>query len=236
MVRDQRHPLHRCADRRCRFLIFHEEIQATIYRAMTVMVVASPCALVISTPASILSAIAAAARRGVLFKGGVYLEKAAADRYGRVRQDGHADRGKPAGGHQPAGHRTSRTKRGRNRLLGGGAALARGGGRGAERTSHRARRRGRGQAALHAGRALHEIPVGRGPRRQRRGRRTPHRGGQPEIFRRLRIAGTDRAGGANEPAPRRGQNRDARRGNSRPARRAHGALSRLHRRGRQGAR
>jgi Zn2+/Cd2+-exporting ATPase len=58
--------------------IFAEPFQATFYRAMTVMVVASPCALVISTPASILSAIAAAARRGVLFKGGVYLEKAAA--------------------------------------------------------------------------------------------------------------------------------------------------------------
>jgi Cd2+/Zn2+-exporting ATPase len=58
--------------------IFAAPFQTTFYRAMTVMVVASPCALVISTPASILSAIAAAARRGVLFKGGVYLEKAAA--------------------------------------------------------------------------------------------------------------------------------------------------------------
>ncbi len=59
------------------WLFVNEPFSDTLYRAMTLLVVASPCALIISTPASILSAIAAAARGGALFKGGAYLEKMA---------------------------------------------------------------------------------------------------------------------------------------------------------------
>ncbi len=56
---------------------FHMPFNDIFYKAMTLLVVASPCALVISTPASVLSGIAAGARNGVLFKGGVHLENAA---------------------------------------------------------------------------------------------------------------------------------------------------------------
>ncbi|MCC5972290.1 MAG: heavy metal translocating P-type ATPase [Pararhodobacter sp.] len=51
-----------------------------LYRAATLLVAASPCAIVISVPAAILSALSAAARGGVLFKGGAALESLAAVR------------------------------------------------------------------------------------------------------------------------------------------------------------
>ncbi|MGI8963916.1 MAG: heavy metal translocating P-type ATPase [Thermomicrobiales bacterium] len=56
-------------------LLFGADGGSSFYRAMTLLVVASPCALVISTPAATLSAIANAARNGVLVKGGSYLDE-----------------------------------------------------------------------------------------------------------------------------------------------------------------
>ncbi|NLZ10315.1 MAG: cation-translocating P-type ATPase [Alcaligenaceae bacterium] len=47
-----------------------------IYKALVLLVIACPCALVISTPMTVVSGLAAAARRGILIKGGVYLEGA----------------------------------------------------------------------------------------------------------------------------------------------------------------
>lgn len=62
------------------FVVFYwlgRDWEPALYKAATLLVAASPCAVVISVPAAILSALSAAARGGVLFKGGAALERLA---------------------------------------------------------------------------------------------------------------------------------------------------------------
>ncbi len=72
------------------------DFQSNFYRAMVLMTVASPCALVISVPSAFISAIAAAARRGLLFKGGASLEKLAAVKVFAFDKTGTLTLGRPA--------------------------------------------------------------------------------------------------------------------------------------------
>lgn len=66
-----------------------------IYRSLVLMVIACPCALVISTPVTVVSGLASAARSGILIKGGAYLEDGRKLRSLALDKTGTITRGKP---------------------------------------------------------------------------------------------------------------------------------------------
>jgi Zn2+/Cd2+-exporting ATPase len=77
-------------------LLFAQPFQPWLYKALVMLVIACPCALVISTPVTVVSGLAAAARRGILIKGGVYLEEGRKLRAVALDKTGTLTHGKPA--------------------------------------------------------------------------------------------------------------------------------------------
>lgn len=77
-------------------LFFGGEWLAWIYKALVLLVIACPCALVISTPVTVVSGLATAARHGILIKGGIYLENSRQLKTLCLDKTGTLTAGKPA--------------------------------------------------------------------------------------------------------------------------------------------
>jgi len=77
-------------------LIYQEPLGPWFYRALVLLVIACPCALVISTPVSLVSAMTNAARRGILIKGGKHLETLSGVRAIAFDKTGTLTEGKPS--------------------------------------------------------------------------------------------------------------------------------------------
>lgn len=76
-------------------LLSHQPWTPWLYKALVLLVVGCPCALVISTPVTIVSGLAAAAKRGILIKGGVYLEQGKAITVIALDKTGTITEGRP---------------------------------------------------------------------------------------------------------------------------------------------
>jgi Zn2+/Cd2+-exporting ATPase len=77
-------------------LLGYGAFEAWFYRALVLLVVACPCALVISTPVTIVSALAGGARRGILIKGGLHLENTGRARVVVLDKTGTLTEGEPS--------------------------------------------------------------------------------------------------------------------------------------------
>jgi Cd2+/Zn2+-exporting ATPase len=76
-------------------LLWAQPWTEAVYRALALLIIACPCALVISTPVTVVSALTAASRRGILIKGGVYLENGRKLRWLALDKTGTLTHGKP---------------------------------------------------------------------------------------------------------------------------------------------